>query len=74
MKVKIRKGVFETNSSSEHSITVYFGEYATFGDYDGDVWFDDYDIKQILTYLPAEMLLDEIKRRINKNEKDEDED
>lgn len=74
MKQKIRKGVFETNSSSEHSVTVYFDKYASFGEYGGDVWFDDYDIKQILTYLPAEMLLDEIKRRINKMKKDEDED
>lgn len=71
MKTQIRAGVFETNSSSTHSVTIQFDDYfeSEFdGGEDGDyVCLDERDLNYILSNLPTELLENELKKR-NSNE------
>lgn len=71
MKTQIRTGVFETNSSSTHSVTIQFDDYfeSDFdGGEDGDyVCLDELDLDYILSQLPTELLEKELKKR-NKDE------
>ena len=71
MKTQIRKSVFETNSSSTHSITIEFGDYYTFNESVEDdceyIYIDNEDVEYILEHLPSEILEKELERRKNEN-------
>ena len=71
MKTQIRKSVFETNSSSTHSITIAFGDHYTFSESVEDdfecVYIDNEDVEYILEHLTSELLEKELERRKNVN-------
>lgn len=62
-----RRGVFETNSSNNHSYTIHIGDYTSITCYSeykqDDVYLDESNVDEILEYLPTERLEEELKRR-----------
>lgn len=69
MKNVKRVGVFETNSSSEHSISINFNGYCSldeeFSEWTEGFDVDDSEIEYILENLPIEMIEKELNRRKN---------
>lgn len=65
--IKVRKSIFETNSSTTHSYTIHVGNYTDVRCYDEyeheDIDLDDSDICEILYALPIEYLENIIKQR-----------
>ena len=75
MKRQIRNGVFETNSSATHAITIYFSDkfstYTYIEDYeDGEfpdyIYLDDKEVEDLIESIPTEMLEKELEKRKNK--------
>lgn len=71
MKTK-RKGVFETNSSSTHSISINFAEEAHYNfsadfelDCEGYLYLEENEVKEILDQLPKEWLEESLQKRSN---------
>ena len=70
---QIRTGIFETNSSSTHTISIYYNDTSIFEtaiDIDDDcefedLCFDESDIDKLLSLLPIEKLRKELERREN---------
>ena len=64
---KTRKGVFETNSSNNHSYAIYVGDYTSITCHSeceqDDIYLDEEEISEILEALPTERLEEELRRR-----------
>lgn len=73
----IRLGIFETNSSSTHSLVVYIGDYSYSEPlYDDESTEDEIinlsdEVDEILKCIPVEKLIGELRRRLNEEDKDE---
>lgn len=66
MKIAVRQGVFETNSSSEHSVSVNLGNFSItryIDDYDDEITFSEDEIEDLLHTVPSKMLEKELERR-----------
>lgn len=68
---QIRIGLFETNSSSTHSLVINIGDYSysepLYDDEsteDNVIYLDD-DLDEILKSVPVEKLIGELRRRLN---------
>ena len=71
--IKIRQGLFETNSSSTHSVSIYMWDFCVSVDVDpdkvpNDIWLDKLDQGYILSNIPTEELEKELEARKNGNE------
>ena len=74
---QVRVGIFETNSSSTHSLVVYIGDYSyrenLYDEDDEDTFIDLSDeVDEILKCIPVEKLIGELRRRLNEEDKDGD--
>ena len=73
--IKVRSGIFETNSSATHAFNIYIGDDCVLTSYTededpADVYLDESDLEDILRCIPTEKLLDELQRRgINEEDK-----
>ena len=70
---QIRLGIFETNSSSTHSVSIHMWDFSVSAyidpdDVPDDIWLDCWDQSYILSNIPTEELEKELEAR--KNEKD----
>lgn len=63
MKIVVRQGVFETNSSSEHCVSVNLGNFSIIKYYDDEITFSDDEIENLLHTVPSKMLEKELERR-----------
>lgn len=66
MKIVIRQGVFETNSSSEHAINICFGNWSVeryIDDETYEVELNDTNIGDLISVLPVTLLESELRRR-----------
>lgn len=64
--INVRTGLFETNSSSEHAMTVRYKDVVLdreIGEYDDDFVITDDEFRQLLRGLSLNELKEEIKRR-----------
>lgn len=75
MKRQIRNGVFETNSSATHAITIYFSDKFSACTYiedyeDGEfpdyICFSEQEVEDLMESIPTEMLEKELEKRKNK--------
>ena len=70
--IKVRRSIFETNSSTSHNVTVYYGNTSIFStriydddDSDEEFELDESDIDKLLSALPIEKLRKELEKREN---------
>lgn len=64
---QVRNSIFETNSSATHAFSVIFGDYTSITLYSeeeqDDVYLDNDEVKDLLSYLPTELLESELLKR-----------
>ncbi len=66
--IKVRKSIFETNSSSTHSVSIHMWDFCVTANIEedevpNDIWLDDFDQRYILTGIPTDELEKELARR-----------
>ena len=74
MKRQIRQGVFETNSSSTHSVTIYYNYdflMHTEADEDGDIYLTPGDVYDIILNNIQDFTIEQLEELVNRkrNEK-----
>lgn len=70
--IKIRQGLFETNSSSTHSISIHMWDFYVSTNVDpdevpNDIWLDSWNQAYILSNIPTDELEKELEARRNNN-------
>ena len=71
--IKIRPGLFETNSSSTHSVSIHMWDFSVSVNIEpdevpDDIWLDNWDQGYILSNIPTDELEKELEARKNGNE------
>lgn len=70
--IKVRKSIFETNSSSTHSVSIHMWDFSVSASIDpsevpNDIWLDSWDQSYILSSIPTDELEKELEARRNNN-------
>ena len=70
--LKLRNNIFETNSSSTHSVSIHMWDFCVSSNIEedevpNDIWLDSWDQSYILSNIPTDELEKELEARRNNN-------
>ena len=70
--IKVRQELFETNSSSTHSVSIHMWDFSVSANIEpdevpNDIWLDSWDQSYILSNIPTDELEEDLEARRNNN-------